>query len=458
MLLDAQGLDVTTDSLESIHAINKFTEQLLGYGKDVEVIFQGVEADPDGVLANAHAAALHLFAETADAPNQAAPFLQRAIKSSDRATERERLYVKAIAAWSAGQIKEALEYHEELATRYPQDIISVKIGQYHYFNLGDSQGLLSLIEKVLPANLENHYIHGMLAFGLAECRCLEAAERAGRQATKMNRQDPWAHHAVAHVLESQGRLDEGIAWMESVADTWENCGAFYTHNWSHIALYYLDKENFAKVLSIYDDKIWGRATQDSGQCHLDAIAILLRLELRGIEVGDRWRSLGDYVLDHIHDHVLPLIDVQFIYALVRSGHEDKAQEMFQSIQSYIETAKADQLGAQVDPIQFTWTKVTLPTAEGMLAHAVKDWSVAVANLGAAIPHLHKIGGSHAQRDLFEQVYIDALIQSGEYRQAQTRIEQRARVRHQIPLVYRTPSIYRGKAYDSIMTKSGALSC
>lgn len=454
MLLDAQGLDVSTDSLESIHAINQFTEQLLGYGKDIEVIFQGVEADPNGVLVNAHAAALHLFAETADAVDWAAPFLARAQQNLDRATEREKLYVRAIAAWSAGEIKAALAYHEELATRYPQDIVSVQIGQYHYFNLGDSQSLLSLIEKVLPANLENHYIHGMLAFGLEECRHLEAAERAGRRATEMNRRDPWAHHAVAHVLESQGRLDEGIAWMESVADTWEACGSFYTHNWWHVALYYLDQENFAKALNIYDNEIWGRATKDSAQCHLDAIALLLRLELRGVDVGDRWRWIGNYVVDHIHDHVLPLIDVQFIYALVRSGHEDKAQEMLQSIQAYVETTKL----AQDPDSQLTWANVTLPIAGGMLAHAVKDWSAAVADLGAATPHLHRIGGSHAQRDLFEQVYIDALIQSGEYRSARNRMEQRSRIRHQIPSMYRTPSIYRAKVYDSVLTNSGALGC
>lgn len=449
MLLDAQGLEVTTNSLKSIHAINQFAEQLLRYGKDVEVIFQGVEADPDGVLANAHAAALHLFAETADAVAQAAPFLERAQQNLDRATERECLYVRAIAAWSDREIGEALKYHEQLATRYPRDIISVQIGQYHYFNRGDSQGLLSLIQKVLPANLENHYIHSMLAFGLEECRYLEAAEQAGKHATKMNRQNPWAHHAVAHVLESQGRLDEGIVWMEAVADTWESCGSFYTHNWWHIALYYLDKEDFAKVLSLYDDKIWGRATKDSVPCHLDAIALLLRLELRGINVGDRWRSLGNYVVNHIHDHVLPLIDVQFIYALVRSGHEDKAQEMLQSIKAYAETAKPD--------LYSTWAKVAVPLARGMLAHAVKDWSAAVADLGAAIPYLQKMGGSHVQQHLFEQVYIDALMQSGEYRQARTRIEKRARVRNQLPSIYRTPSIYQAKAYAFVIT-SGDLSC
>src|SRR3712207_7773522 len=61
---------------------------------------------------------------------------------------------------------------------------------------------------------------------------------------EINRHDPWAQHAVAHVLETQGRIDEGIAWMSSFTDTWDKCNSMlYTHNWWHIALYYLDRKS-----------------------------------------------------------------------------------------------------------------------------------------------------------------------------------------------------------------------
>jgi tetratricopeptide (TPR) repeat protein len=428
MLLDAQGLEVTTDDLEAVRAIDQFADQLLGYGNNPEVILQAVETDPTAVLTNAHAAALHLFAETADAPAQAAPYLKKAQANLATATARERLYVEAIAAWAEGEIDRALAYHETLADSYPRDVISVQIGQYHYFNLGDSQGLLNLIDKVLPANRENHYIHGMQAFGLEQCHRLEAAEQAGRRAAEMNRQDPWAHHAVAHVLETQGRLEEGIAWMESFSDTWEVCGSFYTHNWWHVALYYLDQEDFSKVLELYDTKIWGRAVKDYSQCHLDAIALLLRLELRGVEVGNRWQEVGAYIPAHIHDHVLSLIDVHYIYALARAGQTELATEMLQSIQTFAETVKP--------PMQATWAEVTLPTAAGMLAHAVGNWSAAIANLSAALPRLHQIGGSHAQRDLFEQVYLDALIQANQDQQARNLLEKRVQARPAIPLIHR----------------------
>ncbi|HEY9641186.1 MAG TPA: tetratricopeptide repeat protein [Coleofasciculaceae cyanobacterium] len=429
MLRDAQGLPVTTDSPEAVDAIDQFANQLLSYGNNIAVIIQAVEADPTAVLPNAHLAALHLFAETADAVADAADYLKVAQANLDQATEREKLYVGAIAAWANGKVDQALDYHEALAEQYPRDVISVQIGQYHYFNLGNRQGLLNLIEKVLPANRENAFLYGMQAFGLEQCRRLDAAEVTGRQATEMHRQNPWAHHAVAHVLETQGRTAEGIAWMESLSDTWDACGSFYTHNWWHVALYYLDQEEFAKVLELYDRHIWGRADKSYSQCHLDAISMLLRLELRGVEVSERWQQVGNYFLPRIHDHILPLIDVQYIYALVRSGHEQQAYAMLQSIQDYAKTA--------YPYIRTAWSEVTLPLARGMLAHAVGDWSTAVTAIRSALPRLHKIGGSHAQRDLFEQVYIDALIRLGNFQQAKRLWEKRAQARTSVPSLQRT---------------------
>ncbi len=54
--------------------------------------------------------------------------------------------------------------------------------KHHYFYLGNKEDLLLLAEKVLPANRENHYLYGMIAFGLEQCHRLEEAEVAGRRA------------------------------------------------------------------------------------------------------------------------------------------------------------------------------------------------------------------------------------------------------------------------------------
>ena len=424
MLKDSQGLEVSTNSLSAIAAIDRFVEQSLGYGNGAEVILQAIAADPTCAIAHAHAAAHYLCLETASSRRQAAPYLQAARKYVSRASEREQLYVWAIDAWARGATGQAIAYHEEIAEKFPRDIASVQRGQYHYFYLGNKAGLLQIAQKVLPASSENHYLHGMIAFGLEQCHRLSEAEAVGRRAIEMNRHDPWTQHAVAHVMETQGRIDEGIAWMESFTDTWENCNSMlYTHNWWHIALYYLEKEDIQRVLALYDNHVWGRAWKESSKDQVGAISLLLRLELRGVDVGDRWQGLVAYLTARIHEHALPFQDLHYVYALTRSGRVELVNEMLFSMQAYARKA--------LSYIQKTWVEVAIPSARGMVAHAKGDWSRAISELRPVLSRLHEIGGSHAQRDLFEQVYLDAWLRAEQNHEALRILEKRVADRRYI---------------------------
>ncbi len=423
MLKDSQGLEVTTNSPRAIAFIDDFAQQSLSYGNNAETILRAISIDSKCAYAYAHAAAHYLSLESAEARLQAAPYLQTAKKYADTATEREQLYICAIEAWANGAIKSACSYHEEIANKFPRDIISVQRGQYHYFYQGNKEGLLNIAQKVLPASPENHYLQGMVAFGLEQCHKLEEAEALGRQALEINRHDPWAQHAVAHVMESLGRIDEGITWMSSFTDTWENCNSMlYTHNWWHIALYFLEKGDTKKVLELYDRHIWGKAWQESSKDQVGAISLLLRLELRGVEVGDRWEQLSSYLKARIHEHALPFQDLHYVYALARAGKVELVNEMLFSMQA--STRKL--------PQRKTWIEVALPAAKGMKAHAMGDWLNAIALLSPILSRLHEIGGSHAQRDLFEQVYLHAWLRNEQNHQALQILEKRVAKSRYIP--------------------------
>ncbi len=134
-----------------------------------------------------------------------------------------------------------------------------------------------------------------------------------------------------------------------------------------------------------------------------------------MDVGDRWDDLAPYLAARVEDHVLPFLSMQYVYGLARGGRPETLDMM-----AAIRTA-----AAAAHPIaQDAWREVCVPACEGLLAHARGQWNDAADFLGAALPRLHLVGGSHAQRDLFEQIFDDSLIRAGRTRAARARLERR----------------------------------
>jgi len=351
----------------------------------------------------AYCATLHLFAESREAAANARPFLAKAGEQAARATPREQRYIAAIEAWADGDVARAIALHAEQAREHPRDLVSLKLGQYHCFNTGDCPGMLRLALAVLPHAADVPYVHGMAAFGYEQCHLMREAEASARRAIGMCRKEPWAHHALAHVMLTEGRLAEGLAFMEGVSDTWTGLNSFMvTHNWWHVALFLIDLGRGDEALAVYDRHAWGVA-KDYSQDQIGAVSLLARLELAGLDVGDRWSDVADHLLLRQADHVLPFLDLQYLYGLARAGRAE-ADALLRNIEAFAPRAPASTRAA--------WQRVCVPAAHGLRAHARGDFAGAVEGLGLALPRLFEIGGSHAQRDLFEQVYLDALVRIG----------------------------------------------
>ncbi len=277
--------------------------------------------------------------------------------------------------------------------------------------------MLRIALAALPAAGDVPYLHGMLAFAWEQCHLLEEAEAAARKAIAMRRKEPWAHHALAHVMLTQGRIAEGHAFLEDVGATWTGLNSFMvTHNWWHQALFALELDRHDEVLGLYDRRVWGVA-KDYSQDQINAVSLLARLELAGVDVGERWQDVGEYLARRLHDHVLPFLDMQYLYGLARAGRPE-ADTLMRNMQAHAASAPPHAMQA--------WQRVCLPASRGLLAHARGEYATAVDELGLALPRLAEIGGSHAQRDLFAQVHLDALIRSGQLNGAQHLLAQQVR--------------------------------
>jgi hypothetical protein len=338
MWTDSLGNPVTLRDEGSLAAVNDFVEGFIASEARAVNILAAAPGDGSAIV-QAYAAAVHMFAESRDAPTSARPFLERAQAAASTATPREQRFIEAVAAWVAGDIPRAIA---------------------------------------------------------------------------LRRKEPWAHHALAHVMLTQGRINEGHAFLQDVSGTWQGLNSFMvTHNWWHQALFALELDRHEEVLALYDREVWGVA-KDYTQDQINAVSLLARLELAGVDVGDRWQDVGSHLAQRTADQVLPFLDMQYLYGLARAGRAE-ADALMRNIEA---RAATDDSGA--------WRQVALPASRGLLAHAAGDYAAAVEQLGHALPRLLETGGSHAQRDLFSQIHLDAMIRSGRLSGAQDILQQQVR--------------------------------
>jgi tetratricopeptide (TPR) repeat protein len=209
--------------------------------------------------------------------------------------ERESLHLQAIERLCLGRWQAAGLVLEDLCAQYPLDALALQVGQQIDFFCGDPRMLRDRVLAVMPAWSDAvpgwHAVLGMLAFGLEENGDYARAERLGRQAVELEPRDAWAQHAVAHVLEMQGRRDEGIHWMEGNSG-WQQDNFLAVHNWWHLALHHLARGDGAAALRLYDGPIHGHRPVVVAEL-IDASALLWRAELLGHAVGDRWVDLAE---------------------------------------------------------------------------------------------------------------------------------------------------------------------
>ena len=129
-----------------------------------------------------------------------------------------------------------LRLFDRISDEFPRDLVIVKTHQYFEFNRGNPPEMLRVALKVASANADIAYAHGMTAFAYEQCHLLNEAEAEARTALEMRRKEPWAQHALAHVLLTRGQIDEGARFLEQAADTWTGLNSFMiTHIWWHLA-------------------------------------------------------------------------------------------------------------------------------------------------------------------------------------------------------------------------------
>jgi tetratricopeptide (TPR) repeat protein len=321
------------------------------------------------------------------------------------ATMREIAFVHALGDWLSGRPTRAVARIEVVLTLNPRDALAMKMIQAIHFVMGRPQAMRASVEGVLDAWRDHPargYLLGCHAFTLEETGEFARAERTGRKGVDLAPDDAWGLHAVAHVFDMTGRARDGLDWLTGREASWAHCNNFRFHVWWHRALMHLDLGQHDAALALYDADIRAEKTDDYRDISNGA-SLLARLELEGVDVGTRWEELADLSERRATDGCLAFADLHYMLALC-GGERDRAATAM--------IARMRTANAAVCEAQRIIAHPGLHVAQGLQAFAAGEYSTAWMHLRAGHSDLQRIGGSHAQRDVFDRITIEAALRGG----------------------------------------------
>ena len=408
--LDVRGNPCSTAHRAALDAVETALWRMMAfYGTPLADLDAATAADPAWCLPHAMRAGFLLSLTEPGLCAEAGRHLQTARDLSTQATPRERAHIEALQCLLEGRWHAACRGWDALLIDHPCDALALQWAQLWDFYRGDANGLRQRPARALPEWAADDPLRpcvlGLYAFGLEECNLYPQAEDMGRQALQTDPRVPWAVHAVAHVMEMQGRFEEGSAWLRQHQPHWAEGNGFAGHLWWHQALFRLEALDMPGVHRLVDAHLSGPALQVTLH-RVDAAAMLWRLHLLGEDVGvaagalaDGWDGGTD---PGIQAGYYAFNDLHRVAALLAAGRVAAAETwVARCAQQALDAEDARRSNHQVA------REVGLPLMRGLLALARGDADTAADTLYPVRALARQFGGSHAQRDLIDQSLLAA---------------------------------------------------
>ena len=434
---DPRGNPVSTASAVALEATERALWRLMSfYGTPVEDLDAAIAVDPAWPLPHLMKAGFLLGLTEPALRREGLAALAEADRLAHAGNARERGHIAALHRLADGDWAGAGTAWDALLAEHPRDALALQWGHLFDFYRGDAEALQGRVGRVLAAwprdDALHPYVLGLHAFGLEECGRYAEAEETGRRALASPARVPWAIHAVAHVMEMQGRHAEGRGWMSEWRPHWGAAGdeanGFAGHLGWHEALFALESLDVAAALAAYDAWLPAEAQEITLQ-RLDAASLLWRIALLGAPVGTRWQALlARWPLEERDAGTSAFNDVHAVLALVGAGELARAE------------AWAGASIAQAEAAGGVWNRSVMrqlgaPLLQGLAAYGRGRFDAATEALAPLATRSARLGGSHAQRDVIQQTLLAAGVQGNDRTVARTLLAERALAKPATPLTH-----------------------
>jgi tetratricopeptide (TPR) repeat protein len=414
---DRYGLLLTTASDRAaayyVDGVDRMLAALHGAGAAFDT---AIAEDPDFAMAHVGRARVHqLNMEGTEARAKAAKARQLAAAASPR----ERQHIEIMASVIEGQSKKAVTAAEQHLTEYPRDaqVLSLLLGAfglYAFSGRADHDAArLAICNRYVRDYGEDWWFLTYLGWSQTEAGQIVSGRAITERGYALKPENAGAAHAVAHALFEQGDGTEGRTFLSAWLPANDRTSFLQGHLAWHLALIDLEEGDADAALDIYERHIKpaGRPYPPLN-IYTDTASLLWRLSLAGkTGLESHWKDVAAYGDGYFAKAGAHFADVHhaLVAATTNGGGLDKR----------LAEMEARQADGKLAP-----GPAAIGLGRGIAAFTAGDYREAVTILAPLMPELVRIGGSHAQRELWEDTFIVACLRAGQGRQAADLISER----------------------------------
>jgi tetratricopeptide (TPR) repeat protein len=401
-ITDVRGLSLSAASSAAVERFDALINDLYYYRLGVQDRLDALLQEfPQFVLAHVLKGYSLMIEGTLDAHPKARAHLLQA--EALPANPRERLHQEALRAWIAQDSSARAAAWEQILLNWPLDMLAFRQYTGTLFWTGDKRHQAEVSAGVAghwaPQTPGYGHFLSAHAFAMEEVGQYVVAERCARQALALQPQDLWALHGLAHVLEMQGRVQEGIETLSDAARFLNDYNLFRGHLWWHLCLFKISQARFDEVLDLFDREVYPQTSA----FYLDVqngASLLARLEFQGIDVGlARWERLAQASLLNATQNTIWFTAMHHVMALMRSGRVSAVRSTF----DYLSSAGTSS----------TQAALAHDLAQAAAAFYQDKPREALERMLAVRQRHGELGASHAQQDLYDQIMVTAALQLGD---------------------------------------------
>jgi tetratricopeptide (TPR) repeat protein len=409
-VIDRYGLPVSAASPAALDAYDRAVHGLFGWDARALAFFRAAtDADPDLALAHAGAGVCLFLEERFDEARAAAETARAAAAGQ---TARERGHVEALALFLSGKPVEAERAMREHLDAYPRDLMVLQRLYFMWFWQGRFPEMLELTSHFCRHYAGDSFMPGLHAFALEQAGRCDEAVRVAAAALRRNERDAWAVHAFAHAVYEMAAFETGLLRLPAAIHPCQHLGWFRNHLIWHLTLMHLSRGDYERALRLSRTVFERAPSSIPGDLH-DSISLLWRLALCGVDVRDRWKPFSDIARERLARPNLWFHVAHLAMALAAGGDWSAAERQVESLRERVTRDRSGLISS-----------VVLPLVEGVHAFGRGDYRRAADLIEPARPRFIDLGGSRAQRDVFEDTLVETCFRAGEVDRAQRLLTER----------------------------------